>query len=353
MPLYNVVESSSSAVKIRIPYHPALFKEMINSQGLLWDRTNKLWVIPKKEQTFNCIRQLFIKYGILEKMDDKKSNNSVTDDLTIMMNELRIKGYSNRTIKAYSGHMMRFMRYYPQYATYDEQRIKGFLLELKEKCNCSHSYMSQFISSLKFWYVVIKKLPEFDFRIVHPEKENKLPNVLSKEEVSSIISCIQNLKHKTMIMLVYSAGLRVGEVIQLKSSDIDSQRGLITVRQGKGRKDRVTLLSGKALEYLRLYYKAYKPHIWLFPGANSDKPINVRSIQNVFEHACVKACIQKKATIHWLRHSFATHLLESGVDLRYIQELLGHSSSKTTEIYTHVSRKEIGKIKNPLDDLYI
>lgn len=245
------------------------------------------------------------------------------------------------------------MKYNPEYNTFDERKIKSYILYLKENKNYSHSYISQLIGSLKFWYIKIKKLPDFEFCIVHPRKEKKLPNVLSKQEIQNIISEIQNLKHKTIIMLIYSAGLRISEAAQLKVSDINSQRGLIRVCQGKGKKDRVTLLSEKVLKALRLYYKGYKPEYWLFPGANSGKPITTRSIQNVFERARKNANISAKATVHWLRHSFATHLLESGVDLRYIQELLGHQSSKTTEIYTHVSSKEIVKIRNPLDDLNI
>lgn len=249
--------------------------------------------------------------------------------------------------------MRRFMKYNPEYNTFNERIVKEYILFLKEKANCSHSYISQFIGSLKFWYVKVSKLPDFKFGIIHSRKEKKLPNVLSKQEIQNIISGIQNLKHKTIIMLIYSAGLRVSEAAQLKVSDINSKRGLIRISQGKGKKDRVTLLSKKALAILRIYYKSYKPDYWLFPGANSNKPITTRSIQNIFERACKKANIDAKATVHWLRHSFATYLLESGVDLRYIQELLGHGSSKTTEIYTHVSTKKIGKIRNPLDDLSI
>lgn len=274
-----------------------------------------------------------------------------TTDLKKLINELRIQGYSNKTIKVYTGHLRRFMEYNPEYNTYNEVLIKKYILNLKENINCSHSYISQLIGSLKFWYIKVKRLPDFEFNIVHPRKEKKLPNVLSKKEIQSIISEIQNLKHKTIIMLTYSAGLRVSEVAQLKVSDINSQRGLIKVYQGKGKKDRVTLLSEKILKILRIYYKSYKPDYWLFPGAEPKRPITTRSIQNVFERACKKANINSKATVHWLRHSFATHLLESGVDLRYIQELLGHASSKTTEIYTHVSSKEIAKIRNPLDDI--
>jgi len=150
-------------------------------------------------------------------------------------------------------------------------------------------------------------------------------------------------------MLIYSAGLRVGEAVRIKIGDIDSIRKLIHIRQAKGKKDRYTLLSDSVLEMLRKYYKQYKPKDYLFEGSNGRSHLAERSIQNVYHRAIEIAKIKKKVTVHSLRHSFATHLLESGIDLRYIQELLGHSSSKTTEIYTHVSKKSISEIINPLD----
>ncbi|MDE3057575.1 MAG: tyrosine-type recombinase/integrase [Bacteroidota bacterium] len=185
--------------------------------------------------------------------------------------------------------------------------------------------------------------------IPRPQKEKKLPNVLSQEEVLKIFSCVDNLKHKTLLMLIYSAGLRVGEGVNLKISDVDGQRKMIHLRGAKGKKDRYTLLSDAALQALRAYYKEYKPKEFLFEGQGNRKHLSERSIQHVFERAVKQAGIRKTISLHGLRHSFATHLLESGVDLRYIQELLGHRSSKTTEIYTHVSKKSLGKIVNPLD----
>ena len=152
-------------------------------------------------------------------------------------------------------------------------------------------------------------------------------------------------------MLMYSGGLRVGEVIKLKPEDIDPNRKLIYIRVSKGRKDRYTLLSDVVLQTLREYWRKEKPKKWLFPSWNKERHITTRTVQKIFQNACRKAGIKKDVTVHSLRHSFATHLLESGIDLRYIQELLGHKSSKTTEIYTHVSRKNLSAIKNPLDSI--
>jgi len=163
---------------------------------------------------------------------------------------------------------------------------------------------------------------------------------------------MDNLKHKCIISLAYSAGLRLGEVINLKLLDIDSKRNYIIVRQGKGKKDRYSLLSARVLELLRIYFKAYQPKEFLFEGQFGG-PYSATSIHNILKAAVEKAGIKKRVTVHTLRHSFATHLLERGTDIRYIQELLGHQSSRTTEIYTHMTQKGLGKIKSPLDNLEI
>ena len=183
-----------------------------------------------------------------------------------------------------------------------------------------------------------------------PRKERKLPKVLSRGEVLRLLGAVENVKHRAVMLLTYSAGLRVGEVVRLRCEDIDADRGLIHVRQGKRRKDRYTVLSEVAHEALRVYLIQYRPKTWLFPGAALGRHLHERSVQKVFQRACQRSGIKKSVSVHTLRHSFATHLLEGGTDLRYIQELLGHASSKTTEIYTHVSTKDLGRIRSPLDD---
>jgi site-specific recombinase XerD len=219
---------------------------------------------------------------------------------------------------------------------------------LAEKKNSSASTLNTAINALKFYYgEVLKK--RFTYEIKRPSKDKRLPVVLSQEDVSRILSCITNIKHKLILMFVYSAGLRVSEVVKLRFEDIDAERRLIRIRGGKGRKDRYTILSEIALKTFKEYVKKYKPEKWLFPGQKRGKHITARTVQKILKNACKKTGITKDVTVHSLRHSFATHLLESGVDLRYIQELLGHKSSKTTEIYTHVAMKDLRKIKSPLD----
>ena len=206
------------------------------------------------------------------------------------------------------------------------------------------------INALKFYYgEVLEK--NFIFEVKRPKKDKKLPVVLSKEKVKRILDVTTNIKHKAILMLMYSGGLRVGEIVRLKLENIDHERSLIHIKGSKGRKDRYTILSKRVLVVLRKYYNQYRPEKWLFEGAIPGKHISTRAVQAIFKHACEKAGIKKEVSAHSLRHSFTTHLLESGIDLRYIQEILGHKSSKTTEIYTHVSKTGIARIRSPLDTI--
>jgi site-specific recombinase XerD len=232
-----------------------------------------------------------------------------------------------------------------------DEDIKDYLYRLVNEKNVSTSTLNTAINALKFYYGEVLKR-RFVYEIKRPKKDKKLPVVLSQEEVSQILSSMSNIKHRAILMLIYSAGLRVSEVVKLKPEDIDAKRKLIHIKDAKGRKDRYTILSDVALEALREYQEKYKPEKWLFIGMNPGMHVSTRAVQAIFEQACGKAGISKGVSVHSLRHSFATHLLECGVDLRYIQELLGHKSSKTTEIYTRVSNKDIGKIKSPLDRLF-
>lgn len=221
------------------------------------------------------------------------------------------------------------------------------------KNNFSSSFQNQVVNAVKLFYRQIQGA-NINVELVHrPKKEKLLPNVLSKQEVKEILNAPSNIKHKAMLSLIYACGLRRSELLNLKPIDIDSNRGVIIIRQAKGKKDRITPLSEKILAMLREYYKAYKPATWLFEGQTINEKYDERSLASVLKRALEKTTIKKPVTLHWLRHSYATHILESGTDLRYIQELLGHKSSKTTEIYTHVSTKNIQNIKSPFDDLDI
>ena len=204
------------------------------------------------------------------------------------------------------------------------------------------------LNSIKFYYEAVMGMPNRFYSIERPRKEFKLPKVLSKQEIKLIIENTNNVKHKCIVSLLYSAGLRRGELLNLKIEDIDSNRMLIRVNAGKGNKDRFTLLSENVLVDLRIYFQKYRPKKWLFEGPNETQ-YSSGSVKEIINNAVLKAKIRKRVSPHMLRHSFATHLLENGTDLRHIQTLLGHSSSKTTEIYTHVAVSSFNLIKNPLD----
>ena len=196
----------------------------------------------------------------------------------------------------------------------------------------------------------LKEISELYEKI--PKKEKTLPVVMSEEETIRVLRAIENVKHKAILMTIYSAGLRISECINLKIKDIDSKRMQIRIEQSKGKRDRYTILSEKTLIILRTYFMEYKPKDYLFEGQKGGA-YSSRSIQNIFKAAVLKAKIQKEVTVHTLRHSFATHLLENGTSLRYIQSLLGHSSSKTTEVYTHITTKGMEQLKSPMDLLDI
>lgn len=224
-----------------------------------------------------------------------------------------------------------------------------YLVWMIDSKGASSSHQNQAINAIKFYLEHVLGYPTQYFVIDRPVKEKTLPQVLSKEEVGSILKQVRNTKHLAILTAIYASGLKISELINLKVGDIDSQNMRLWIRQGKGKKDRLTILSPTLLELLRVYYKKYKPKDWLFEGPGG--PYSASSIRKVLHRACKKAGIRKKVVVHTLRHSFATHLLEQGVNLRYIQELLGHTSSKTTEIYTHVSSRQLVGIASPLDQM--
>ena len=261
------------------------------------------------------------------------------------------KRYSQNTVKTYTTYFRQFLIYFhgrdPLSIKKDE--INAYILELIRTRGISSSQQNQRINAIKFFYEKVLGRRKEYYMITRPTKEKRLPTVLTKGEVEQILAKCKNLKHKCILMTLYSGGLRRSELINLKIKDIDSKRMLIRITNSKGNKDRYTLLSRVLLGQLRLYYKAYRPENWLFEGPRG-KPYSATSIENIFRRALKKTNITKHASPHTLRHSFATHLLEQGINLRYIQELLGHSSSKTTEIYTRVSNHKLSQIKNPLDN---
>jgi site-specific recombinase XerD len=264
--------------------------------------------------------------------------------------DMKLRRFSPKTISCYLACMRNVAIYFGKSpAELDEEEIRKYLHHLIEERNVSQAVISQSYSALKFFFEKTLQKPWNASKIPRSKQRKKLPQVLSKHEVESIFSVTTNLKHRAILMTIYAAGLRVGEATRLKVSDIDSGRMAIRVNEGKGLKDRYTLMGERNLEVLRLYYKAYRPSEWLFPGRSSSEPVSISSVQRVFKRSLHKAGIKKKASVHTLRHCFATHLLESGTDLYYIQRLLGHGSARTTSVYLHITGKELSKIKSPID----
>lgn len=274
----------------------------------------------------------------------------MTDLRRRMLQDMRIRNYAPRTIDCYIDMVARFARHFgksPDQLGPDEIRTyQVFLVEEKKR---SWSVLKQVVSALRFLYGKTLGRALAIGYIPHPKKQRTLPVVLSREEVARLLAALTNLKHRAVLTTLYATGLRVSEAAHLQIGDIDSGRMVMRVRQGKGRKDRYVTLSPVLLDLLRQYWKAYRPKHWLFPGANADAPMTVSAIQHVCHAACKKAGLRKPASPHTLRHSFATHLLEAGTNVRAIQLLLGHGSLNTTARYTHVATNTLRSIKSPLD----
>lgn len=314
-------------------------------KGYRWSQSLRVWHLPDNDDN----RTVF-GYPTIASLSPNAEGKAA---LQSFKEWLRSRRYSENTIKTYLDAMRSFLAFHntKPIANLNQDDVVEYNNEFILKNNLSASYQNQIVNAIKLYFKTIHDTTVIVDKIHRPKRAKVLPNVLSKQEVKQILEAHSNSKHKMMLSMIYSCGLRCGELLALKPSDIDSKRNLVLLKNAKGKKDRITPLSPKILEMLRDYYKAYKPTTYLFEGRNKGQAYDDRSLQQVLKQALKKAGIEKPVTLHWLRHSYATHLLESGTDLRYIQELLGHSSSKTTEIYTHVSMKSIQQVKSPFDDL--
>ena len=261
--------------------------------------------------------------------------------------------YSRSTERTYYDIMRTFVRFIsPKSLTGDlEGESDRFITEYIIRKKLSGSYQNQFISAFKLLFKEVIRTPVHVEFIKRPRAGFRLPNVLNKREVRSIIVATRNVKHRAMLSLTYACGLRCGELLNLKLTDIDSVRGLLKINHAKGNRDRVVPLPKNMVEELRVYYQQFRPETWLFEGNTPGKRYSTRSVEEVIKKSVQLAKIKKSVTLHWLRHSYATHLHENGVDIKYIQMLLGHKNTKTTEIYTHVSQKSLLQIRSPFEDL--
>ena len=311
-------------------------------EGSRWSQSNGFWHVPNTVE--NQIR-----FKITVSLPSVEGIEAIEK----FKQYLRSKRYSESTITTYSEALKSFFTFFNSKSInlITNEDIICYNNDYVLKNKLSASYQNQVVNAVKLYFKTIKDTMIEVEKIHRPKRAKVLPNVLSKEEVKKILDAHSNLKHKAMLSMIYSCGLRRSELLNLKFSDIDSKRNIVIIRQSKGKKDRITPLSAKILDLLRRYYKEYSPKTYLFEGQEKNTQYSARSLEEVLKKSVKLASINKPVTLHWLRHSYATHLLESGTDLRYIQELLGHNSSKTTEIYTHVSTKNIQQIKSPFDDL--
>ncbi len=309
-----------------------------------WSATLKAWHLPDNDENrkrFKIDLPIFISEAKLHKIE-------------LFKRWLSSKRYSPNTIKTYSEALGTFLKYYHQkdIEQISNEDLVDFNNDFILKNNLSASYQNQVVNAIKIFFREMQGA-KLNIDLVHrPKKPHTLPKVLAEQEIADILNALDNIKHKCMLSLIYSAGLRRGELLNLKIKDIDSNRMLIEINAAKGMKDRIAPLSETVLNLLRAYYTEYTPKEYLFEGQKGEK-YSERSLALVLKKGAHLAGIQKNINLHMLRHSYATHLLENGTDLRYIQELLGHKSSKTTEIYTHVSRSAISKINSPIDKLDI
>jgi site-specific recombinase XerD len=267
-----------------------------------------------------------------------------------MKMDLELKGYSEKTRQCYLARMVQFAGHFQRSpAELGTEEIRTYLHSLLMERGLSQSYINQAYSALKFFYVTTLGRGWDVRRIPRSKRTQRLPVVLSEEELSALFSVTRNVKHRALLVTLYSAGLRVSEGTQLQVSDIDSDRMTIRVRAGKGGKDRYTVLAQRTLELLREYWRWARPRDWLFPGQPATQPLSSRSVQKVLTRSREQAGITKAITVHSLRHSFATHLIESGVDIYHLQRLLGHTTVKTTARYVHLTPHELARVVSPLD----
>jgi integrase/recombinase XerD len=359
-------------IKVWHPFNDQLFWKMKSIENAVWNKADFSWILPKNKDTLPLLFKTF--RGIawidmselknetrkenpqapkIQKMELPAISEESKTELVEFIKHLKSKRYSENTIKTYADALSTFLRFYhfkPIEEIENEDLIR-FNNEYILGQGLSSSFQNQIVNAIKL-YFSIRKGMKLNPELVHrPRREKLLPNVLSKEEVKAILEAPTNLKHRAMLSLIYACGLRRSELLNLTFKDIHSERNLLLIKQSKGKKDRIVPISNKIIDLLRDYYKAYKPKTWLFEGQNGGEKYSEESLAKVLKQSLTKTNIQKPVTLHWLRHSYATHLLENGTDIRYIQELLGHSSSRTTEIYTHVSTRNIQNIVSPFDML--
>ena len=358
--------NQTPVVKVVFDFNFKINDQLKATTTARWSRTMNCWYIVRNEfdlsSFFTNFKDFaFVDYAALKVLLKPEVPKPVKRDYTHRSNLalpkgycelLKQKRYSESTIKTYAAYFKDFMHYFSEseLEKITSYEINAYILGLISEWDITISEQNQRINSIKFYYERVLRNEKHIYEIERPRKENKLPDVLSKEEVGAILKATENIKHKTLLSVIYSCGLRRSEAIGLQISDVDSKRMMIKIKGAKGKKDRYVQLSEGMLKLLRQYYSEYKPKLWLFEGQKGGL-YGAESISKLLKAAAYRASIKRRVHPHMLRHSFATHQLEQGIDIRFIQAWLGHESVKTTQRYTHVSEHNYKNFKNPLDEL--
>ena len=353
-------------------YDPEWIDEMKTYGRCYYDKKRKEWLLQWSKLTCDSLADYFGSLGIAVNVKKQVVNQELITERKNTGNEIRGQAlgskaldgldsmamylddnrYSPRTRESYLSMLDFFFRYFSHKEPLEitEEEISRFIYDFIIRLSYSAAYQNQMVSAIKTFYTISGKGkvdPEFFER---PRRRRALPKVFSKDEVSRILNSVRNPKHKLLLWMIYSCGLRRSEVTNIRFTDLDRDRGILHIREGKGRIDRIVPVSEKVWEKIDEYVRSYRPREYLFEGQTGGR-YSSESVYRVFKDALLKAGIKKDVGVHSLRHSYATHLHESGLDIRYIQELLGHKSSRTTEIYTHVSRRNLIAVRSPIEDM--
>jgi integrase/recombinase XerD len=368
----NITHNNKEYIQLKFEYNNSINQILREFSFVKFSASRKAWLIPKNKKQLQTIIDALKGKAIFDTSKIKLSttqeeeininhytqiNEYNKQQLSIFIKTLILKGYSKSTINTYKNEFAIFLKTLKSVKA-DElktTRVKNYLFYCHDTLKLSENTIHSRMNALKFYYEQVLKREKFFFDIPRPKKKLQLPKILSEDELGRLFHALENKKHKAMLFTAYSAGLRVSEIVALKISHIDSGRMQIFIENAKGKKDRIVALSPVLLDILRDYLKTYQPRpkVYLFESEFTGEAYPTRTIQQIFSNAKRKAGITKDLGVHSLRHSFATHLLEKGTDIRFIKELLGHFNIKTTERYLHVSKKTLVNIVSPLDDLYL
>ncbi len=347
----------SKRIKLFIPYQMQSERELLKKmQTRFYHSTQKLWSVINTSKNMDLLKRMYAgKYETKEEEQTTKLPKFTLNEASLVAlsqaeQKLVLKAYSPNTLKTYKSELAVFLKYFENQdlKSITKEHIESYLFYLVSKYKFGESKQNGIINAIKFYYEQVLGMPREYYDIQRPKKSSQLPNVIGLEATFKLINSPQNIKHKAILHTIYSGGLRTSELLNLRIKDIRSGEGYMFIKGAKGKKDRHTSLSEHLLPLLRKYYKEYKPSYWLFEGQTGGK-YSASSIQEIYRKAQEESGANPWSTPHTLRHSFATHMLENGENLRIIQTLMGHESSKTTEVYTHVVGLKNKKIKNPLD----